>query len=479
MRDGFLWGVATAAYQVEGGLNGRGEPANDWALWDRSGRVERCGEALRFWDEPDELLDRAAAMGCNAFRLSIEWARVQPWTDRRVTIEPDWDPAALDRYADILRRCRDRGMEPVVTLHHFTHPLWCGEDFWLRPDAPERFERYVRRCVAELGRRAEPVRWWITINEPVVSPLMGWILGRFPPGRRDPRRAMRVYDHIVAGHVRAYDAIHDTYASEGWAPPLVSTNTISFTAVAFDALLVDSLLARERGVGRADLRDYLRSAAARARRRVAAVRRRDLLASAIDTVADRAARLAVPGRGARMFDELYRSDRPRKLDYLSLDCYDPVIGHFAGPARHGFGRYRGQRGIAELWEQRHDADAFAVFLRQAHLQAPDRPILVAENGMCTPGAGPRPDGVRRDALLRAMCAEVVRARDEGIAVAGYLHWTLADNYEWGSYRPRFGLHGVDRSDGVRILDTDASGVDAAGAYRELIAADRLVRRPAP
>lgn len=466
-----LWGVATAAYQVEGGLNGPDEPANNWAGWDRSGRVERCGEALGFWGEPDVLLDRAAALGCNAFRFSVEWARVQPSPHRHVTLEPSWDAAALDRYADIIVGCRRRGMEPVVTLVHFTHPWWCGEDFWLRGDAPSRVEAYARRCVSELGRRVvergtDPVRWWITLNEPAVVPVTAHLLGIFPSVRRGIRAVGAAFEHAIAAHVRAYDAVHDVHEREGWERPLVSTNAISWTAVDLDAAVVDLLLARERGVTRDELGRHLTRCRSRARRRVAAVPRRGPVAALVDAAVHAATRLVALEPGGPAADALYRSPRPRKLDYLSLDYYDPVIGNFfrprLGPTPFG----------AELWEQEVAPDGLAVFLRQAHLQAPDRPILVAENGLATPDDGSRPDGVRRDDFLRAMVGEVLRARDEGLPIAGYLHWTLADNYEWGSYRPRFGLYGVDRRHGVRILETDAGGVDAAGTFRSLVTADR-------
>src|SRR5207244_1197479 len=150
--------------------------------------------------------------------------------------------------------------------------------------------------------------------------------------------------------------------------------------------------------------------------------------------------------------------RERKLDYVALDHYESVAGNMVRPASYAARGLRHRPGVAELWEHVFSPDALAVFLRQAHLQDRDRPILVAENGLCTPDERARPDGVTRERFLRAMCAEVVRARDEGVPVAGYLHWTIADNYEWGSYRPRFGLHGVDRrGDDFTILDTDANG----------------------
>ena len=119
--DDFLFGVATAGFQVEGGFNGPGEPANNWLAWEQIGKVEASGGAVGFWERPEESLDRAAVLGCNSFRMGIEWARAVP-EDGAI------DRRALDRYASIARGCVDRGLEPLVTLHHFTHPAWLGEE---------------------------------------------------------------------------------------------------------------------------------------------------------------------------------------------------------------------------------------------------------------------------------------------------------------------------------------------------------------
>ena len=473
----FLWGVATASYQVEGGINGPGQPLNNWAAWDAAGRIERCGDALRFWDEPGELLGRAADLGCNAFRMSIEWARVQPSTNIGTRTEPPWDDAALDRYAHIIASARRVGMEPVVTLFHFTHPAWLGEQFWLDPSSPQRFALYADRCVTELNRRLvqdeqQPLRWIITLNEPAVVPITSYVLGMWPPGVRDPRKARVVHEHIVAAHVLGYDAVHDAYERAGWPAPLVSTNTIAWSMVAFDAVVTDALLARERGVAQHQLEAFLTDRARAARVRLAQIRRSNVVASALDAVIDRVARRAGLRPDGPALQALYASPRARKLDYLSFDYYDPIIGHFASLGSAQARRHRKIPIAAELWEQLSIPDGLVVFLRQAAEQAPDRPILLAENGMSTPGFEQRPDGLRRDVFLEDMCGAVRRARDEEkINVVGYLHWTLADNYEWGSYKPAFGLHAVDRTNGVRILDTDAVGIDAAGAFRRIIAED--------
>ena len=101
----FLFGVATSGFQIEGGFNGPGEPANNWVRWERVGRVEPSGIACDFWREPEVALDRAAGLGCNSFRLSVEWARLEP-------SEGDFDETALDRYAEILAMCGERGWPP-------------------------------------------------------------------------------------------------------------------------------------------------------------------------------------------------------------------------------------------------------------------------------------------------------------------------------------------------------------------------------
>jgi beta-glucosidase/6-phospho-beta-glucosidase/beta-galactosidase len=472
--SGFLWGVSTSSFQVEGGLNGPGQPANNWEPWDRSGHVEPTGEALKFWTQPDELLDRAADIGCNAFRISIEWARVQPSSGHGTTAE--WDEQALDRYADILLRCRQRGLEPVVTICHYTHPLWFGQDLWLDPRSPEMFEGYARGIATQLGRLMSaagqaPIGWFLTLNEPGALALGTHLLQQFAGVRRGVGHARTAVDNLLAAHIRAYDAIHEVYESSGWPSPMVSTNSFSTTISSIDAIVVDTLLARERGVAPPQAREYLKHMRRRARARLAAVRRGNPVVSALDRIVDRLAALVGPVPDGAAFRELFASPRSRKLDFVALVYYDPVVTAWIMPATGEAARLRTHRLVSETWERRVDPDGLAIFLRQAHLQAPDRPILVTENGMSTPGFRARPDGMRRDVLLDVMCGEVIRARDEGLPIAGYLHWTIADNYELGSYHPRFGLHGVDRRDGVKILDCDATGVDAAGAYRRIIKSD--------
>src|ERR1700688_1394117 len=220
---GFRFGVATSGFQIEGGFNGPRQPANNWVRWERAGRVEPSGLAVDFWNGYEEYLDRAAALGCDAFRLGVEWARGGSAPDQA-------DDGALERYATILDACRERVMEPLVTLHHFTHPAWLGEDFWLTGDSPQRYAAWVETAVARLGSRC---RTWVTLNEINAMGLGSYLLGLFPPGRFLAFAAMTgAFDHLLAAHVKAYETIHRLQPDA-----TVTTNNVSISVYELDRLL--------------------------------------------------------------------------------------------------------------------------------------------------------------------------------------------------------------------------------------------------
>ncbi len=482
LPEEFVFGVATAGFQVEGGFNGPEQPANNWLAWEQVGRVEASGDAVGFWDRPEEALDRAAAMGCNSFRLSVEWARVVP--DERGV-----DAVALAAYATLVRGCVERGLEPLVTLHHFTHPAWLGEDLWLRPDAPDRYRAWVEVVVEAL---APWVRLWVTVNEINVLALSSWLLGMFPPGRwRAFEDTAIAIDHLLTAHVYGYDAVH-----RGRPDAVVTTNNSSMSAYPLDRMLTDVLLARGAGIARSDVGTWLEERAREhdilwppsgLNERV--VRR---LAAATAPYRSRTLGASVSGRGGpvprRAVDAVYDSPHERTLDVLGLDWYDAAVSrHFRMPGHRTSGG-RNSSPTRELWDDVPDPSALTRWLRAQRDLAPGLPLWVVENGLCNRVRGgrslPRLDGWDRPRYLREHLAAVMSAVDDGVPVTGYWHWSLVDNYEWGSYEPRFGLFGIDRDrgrPGVRWMATDALGDDSAAAYREIIAGlragDRSVLRP--
>jgi beta-glucosidase len=497
LPDGFLFGVATAGFQIEGGFNGPGQPANNWLAWEQVGRVEPSGDAVGFWQRPEEALDRAAALGCDSFRLGVEWARV-------VTGPGQVDEKALAGYVDIVRGCVDRGLQPLVTLHHFTHPAWLGDDLWLRPDAPERYRSWVELAAASL---APWVRHWVTLNEINVLAAGSWLLGMFPPGRiLAVEDAAIATDHLLCAHVLGYEAIHRIRRDA-----VVTTNNSCMTAYSYDRMLIDVLLARSAGVERRHVDGWLRD---RRRQHDALVPASGLAERVVRgvgaaTSAYRPRRppagpggsgphpfggRAVPCRAVlhravprRAVDAVYDSPHDRTLDVLGLDWYDPSVGrHFRLPGHRTAGG-RSALPTRALWDDVPDPVGLTGWLSAQRTLAPDLPLWVVENGLCNRvrdgHAYPRLDGWDRPRYLREHLAAVMEAVDDGVPVAGYWHWSLVDNYEWGSYEPRFGLHGLDRTGtdgGPRWQEDDALGDDAAGAYRRIIgglrAGDRSVLR---
>jgi len=473
----FLFGVATAGFQVEGGYNGPGQVANNWLAWEQAGRVEPSGTAVGFWDRPEEALDRAAALGCNSFRLGVEWARVVP--------EPhSVDHRALDRYVAIVQACRDRGLEPLVTLHHFTHPAWLGEDFWLRPDAVRHYRAWAETAVGPL---APLVRHWVTINEINVLSIGSWMIGKFPPGRTlavgDTAIAL---DNLLAAHVAGYGVIHAARPDA-----VVTTNNSALSIYGYDRMLTDLLLARSMGVEREDVGVWLSE-----RRRQHDVTYPpgdplEYLARVVSAARPPHAAGRIGGSSRhpnRAVAAVYDSPHPRTLDVLGLDYYAPGMARHARLPGHRTAGGYGRRPARELWDDPPDPAGLTRWLRVQAALAPGLPLWVVENGLCNRVVGdrsyPRGDGWDRPRYLRSNIAAVMAAVDEGVPVEGYWHWSLVDNYEWGSYQPRFGLYGVDRhhgGSGPAWRDTDAMGDDAAGVYRTIIAGlragDRSVLQP--
>src|SRR5258708_2421850 len=197
--QGFLWGCATASHQVEG------QNTNDWWQWEQTdGRIfgnHKAGLACDWWSgRYSEDFDRASDMRNNAHRLSIEWSRIEP--------EPGkWDDYAIGRYRDMLKGLIDRGMKPLVTLHHITNPLWVGhKDGWLWDEAPAHFERFVRKVVSTMGDLCDN---WCTFNEPNAYASNAFALGRFPPGISKGGSLNKVIVNILRGHVAAYHTIKE------------------------------------------------------------------------------------------------------------------------------------------------------------------------------------------------------------------------------------------------------------------------------
>jgi beta-glucosidase len=210
--DGFLWGTATSAHQIEGG-----NWNNDWWAWehdDASPCAEPSGDACDSWNRWDEDVALVADLGLESYRLSVEWSRVEPE-------EGEWSRAAIDHYRRQCESLLAHGVEPTVTFHHFTTPRWLvARGGWEDPATADRFAAFSGRLASDLG---EVMRRACTINEPNIVATIGWLLGAFPPGKTDRDLRLRVNDVFVDAHRKAVDAIRAA------APGLPVGLTLSMT----------------------------------------------------------------------------------------------------------------------------------------------------------------------------------------------------------------------------------------------------------
>jgi beta-glucosidase len=196
LPDGFLWGVAAAAHQIEGG-----NWNNDWWAWEHApgtACVEVSGDCCDSYHRYADDIALIQQLGFPSYRFSIEWSRIEPE-------EGEFSRAALDYYRRLLATCREHDVAPLVTLHHFTTPRWmAGRGGWTQPEIVDKFARFCERAVGHFG---DLMAMGCTINEPNVVSMLGYLMARFPPGVRDFGGYQKASEHLRDAHVRAYDVL--------------------------------------------------------------------------------------------------------------------------------------------------------------------------------------------------------------------------------------------------------------------------------
>ncbi|MGW5658400.1 family 1 glycosylhydrolase [Streptomyces humi] len=383
LPDTFLWGVATAGHQNEGGNSA----SDTWFLEHTAPSLfrEPSGQACRGYEHWAADLDLAAGLGLNAFRFSVEWARVEP--ERGIA-----DPDSLDHYERMVDGCLERGLSPLVTFNHFTAPHWFAADgSWTAADAPARFAEQCDRVMARFGDR---IAYAVTLNEPNLEQLL-------QAGAKLPAEAEALKVQMLAAAARA--AGSDTYASANVIP--------------------------------ADRQAEFQAAFTRAHRAARAAikaRRGDLPVGVSIAIADE---VALPGgeerrdaKRAAVYDHWLRE--ARHDDFIGVQNYERIVHGPDGEVavegeRNGMGT-----AIAP--------GSLAGAVRYAH-EVSQVPVLVTEHGIQTA------DDTQRAAFVPAAVQELAAEAGAGTPVLGYCHWTLLDNFEWiFGYGAQLGLHTVDR-----------------------------------
>jgi beta-glucosidase len=412
MPAGFLWGAATAAHQNEGENHN-----NQWSAWEQQPRrifgEQVCGQATNWWnlDMAAADFDRAAELGLNSLRLSVEWSRIEPQ-------QGVFSSQALDKYRQMIGLLLERGLKPLVTLHHFTDPLWLAAmGAWENPRAGEWFARYVGRVVEALG---DQVSFWCTINEPMVYAYSGYLTGSFPPGVHSLPRALRVLRNMLLAHGRAYRLIHslqnDVQVGLAHNMPVILPANPQSAADRRAAALVDQ--------------------------------------TANKTVLEActSGRLVPPlGVGQRVGALIDSSD------YIGVNYYTTMRVAF-DPKQPGslFGRmyFDPETELSDITfsgEPYGEINPHGLYLALKRVAGYGKPIYITENGV------PDHDDDVRPRFIVHHLAEAWRAVQEGVDLRGYYHWTLVDNFEWcEAWNLKFGLFELEPETRHRTAKTSAA-----------------------
>lgn len=351
----FLWGTAASAHQVEGS-----NTHNDWwqaeQNWAGQKLKEPSGKTCDHYHRFEEDFALAQKIHTNAHRLSLEWSRIEPK-------EGEWAQAEIEHYRLVLRSLKSKNIKTMATLHHFTNPVWFSrQGGWQNQNAPEKFQRFAQKAAGELG---DLVDFWITINEPTVLAVQGYLAGRWTPFLRSPLAAFRVIKNLVRANSLAYQSLHRQ---------LDTPKTKVQIGVAHHIIYFHPF-----------------------------------------------ARLGLALSADWLFNDWTIRKTARDCDFLGLNYY------------RSFGASRSRSDLG--WEVYPDGlEKLALKYYRRH----KKPIYITENGIAAT------DDKKRQEYLLSHINAVALARQKGVDIRGYFHWSLLDNFEWAlGFTPKFGLIEVD------------------------------------
>lgn len=420
-RRHFFIGAATAAHQVEGGNIHSDYWAQEHMV--HTDFLEPSGDAVDHYHRYAEDIRLMAQAGLNAYRFSIEWARVEPE-------EGHFDEAQITHYRDVIRACRENGIEPVVTLLHFTSPKWLiSKGGWESDDTPGYFARYTRYVMERLG---DDLRYVCTINEANMGIQVAAIAKRYMQqmmakmqaagAQGGQQNSQNPKDTTVQMGLNLEKMLANQKAAEAERMELFGVpKTESFTTPRTPH--GDEIVMEAHKAARAVIRE------------LAPHIRVGLTLSLHDIQ-------ALPGgeeKAAKEWDEEFLHYLPaiEDDDFLGVQNYTRTRMGTSGslPAPEG----------AEVTQMDYEfyPEALANVIRRVAVDF-KKDLLVTENGIATS------DDTRRVAFIQTALSGVKSCLEEGLPVKGYFYWSLLDNFEWQKgYSMTFGLVAVDRATQTR------------------------------
>lgn len=397
-----LPGTASSAVQIEGG-----DRNNSWYRWSSEpGRISdgsTCLETADHWNRIDDDIKLMRKLNLQACRMGVEWSRIEP-------APGEFDSEAMSHYRAEIEKLIEAGIRPMVTLHHFSNPIWLEDrGGWTDKGVVEAYTRYVQYVVKNIGSLVED---WITINEPNVYLFQGYIKGTWPPGEKSIKKFFAGARHMAGAHIAAYRQIHAVRKAMNLGKTRVGT-----------AL---------------HMRIFEPSGGASSR---FAVRLLDRCFHEMFMAAMGTGRFIYPlGRG-------YPYGKGTFLDFAGVNYYTREMVSFAASLSGAFfARLHVKEGVPvnDLgWEI--FPEGLYLVCRRCHERF-GIPVIVTENGT------PDEKDAFRGLFIVDHLRQVKRLCDEGVDMQGYYHRSLTDSFEWShGLSARFGLYSVDYKSQKRNL----------------------------
>ena len=392
---GFLWGSAASSHQTEGGNY------NNWSEWEKIlGKIKdgtNSSIACNHYNRYEEDFDLAKKLGHQVHRFSIEWSRIEPK-------QGQWNDKEIKHYCAVVKALIDREIIPMVTLHHFTNPIWFRDmDSWLNPDSPGLFAPYCRK-IAEALSDYEVI--WNTINEPMVVVGAGYLFGMFPPEIKDYNKAIIVAKHLLMSHGQAATQIREVYEKRGLSQPQIAPVLSVEYFEPYNSENDDDI----------ELASYLNE-----------------LYNHMWLKGVMTATIPEPAGDGSKYKPLENSADFIGVNYYSRMRVSSEMDFLAGeepPKDPNLSRCEGLDW--EVYPQ-----GYYPILKEFW----DRwktPLFMTENGI-----GTVDDALKRRYILLHL-QQVHRAIEDGVDIRGYLVWSLTDNFEWAQgFSSHFGIVEVD------------------------------------
>ncbi|WP_258097340.1 glycoside hydrolase family 1 protein [Marinoscillum pacificum] len=393
LPEDLLMGSATAATHIEGG-----EQPHNWYRWSELGKIQDGSHSKVACDHINHIesdVKLLKAIQTETYRMGIEWSRIEP-------VEGQFSQEGIELYRKEIKLLLKNNIRPLVTLWHFSNPLWMEDDGgWINPKCVDRYLNYVRFVVDELG---DLVTDWVTINEPNVYLFFGYFEGRWPPGMRGKvRKYLRGANHFAKAHLKAYDQIHEQLKAKGHKSEEIHVGVAHHLRI-FDMF---------------DKRHLTKMAAYVSNH----------LFQWMYLEAMTHARFVFPLKWHREF--------PKKnyCDFIGINYYsrDLVKGIYNPGTLFNELYVKKGKAVNDLGWEIYPKGLFRICKRvYKHYKIP---IFITENGICDA------NDEQRAKFIYDHLKQLNKAIKKGIDIRRYYHWSTMDNFEWAEgVSARFGLY---------------------------------------